>query len=387
MSNNFPLTDVDLTALAYKCALGGQGYEEFLMALQMRFSTDFLCLWQFEQHSRQTLGTAIGNPGLTTETVQSFKQKMAQLAIGPRGAEIAIGEVLSLTAQDGAPLCPQEIAAMVLLKRDASFSLFAALTRRNGPAFSQRERDRIARILADFTCALDLASRTRRFHFGALAVDILNHLRVGVVILKADGTLLGANRSAERALIARGAREAHFSGLLSLTAQQRKKLVTMAQQIREHPREPVLFDLRVDAETEKRVLGVSLSDIHGQDRGPLALFVLPTDIGAAPLEMLSRNAALTGREKDVAGALLQGMPVPQIAKHLSISYETTRTHVKSILSKSRCSGQKELIMTYIPAIAALDWTALSAHFSDETEPECDGDAPASRQHQKSQDPG
>lgn len=51
----------------------------------------------------------------------------------------------------------------------------------------------------------------------------------------------------------------------------------------------------------------------------------------------------TQRESDVLARLIEGRDLPGIAEHLDIGHATVRTHMASMLAKTRCSRQAELI--------------------------------------------
>jgi DNA-binding CsgD family transcriptional regulator len=78
---------------------------------------------------------------------------------------------------------------------------------------------------------------------------------------------------------------------------------------------------------------------------PVAL-VLVTDperqrsVGSSALK---QAYGLTSREADVALTLAEGEPLQQVADRLEMQYETARTHLRRILSKTGTSRQAELI--------------------------------------------
>jgi DNA-binding CsgD family transcriptional regulator len=60
--------------------------------------------------------------------------------------------------------------------------------------------------------------------------------------------------------------------------------------------------------------------------------------------LLQELYGLTPREADVANKLCEGKTVEQVADDLEMQYETARTHLRRILSKTGTSRQAEMII-------------------------------------------
>ena len=60
-------------------------------------------------------------------------------------------------------------------------------------------------------------------------------------------------------------------------------------------------------------------------------------------EALMQGYGLTPREASLAVALGDGVTVEQAAERLAMRYETARTHLRRILSKTQTSRQAELM--------------------------------------------
>jgi len=61
-------------------------------------------------------------------------------------------------------------------------------------------------------------------------------------------------------------------------------------------------------------------------------------------ELVKHDYKLTAKEKDVLGALVEGMSFKMIADALDISYETVRTHMKNIYSKLHVRSNTEAVI-------------------------------------------
>ena len=75
----------------------------------------------------------------------------------------------------------------------------------------------------------------------------------------------------------------------------------------------------------------------------LLLFFDPSRRIAVSTDVIARDLNISNREARVAALLAEGHSVEQAAMHLKISINTTRTHLKSVFSKTGMSSQAELI--------------------------------------------
>jgi len=60
------------------------------------------------------------------------------------------------------------------------------------------------------------------------------------------------------------------------------------------------------------------------------------------LEFISKEFALTQRELDVLSLLVMGRSLTSVARHLQMSHETARSHMKSIFLKMNVHSQAQL---------------------------------------------
>jgi DNA-binding CsgD family transcriptional regulator len=74
------------------------------------------------------------------------------------------------------------------------------------------------------------------------------------------------------------------------------------------------------------------------------------------VELLQQGFGLTPREAALARALVDGDTVAAAADRLEMRYETARTHLRRILSKTQTSRQSELVLLLERlARTMLDW--------------------------------
>ena len=86
----------------------------------------------------------------------------------------------------------------------------------------------------------------------------------------------------------------------------------------------------------------------------VALMTDPERQRPATVDLLIQMYQLTPREAALGGKLSEGKSVKQAAEELSISYETARTHLRRIFSKTGTSRQAELLVLIdqLPTTAA-----------------------------------
>jgi DNA-binding CsgD family transcriptional regulator len=85
------------------------------------------------------------------------------------------------------------------------------------------------------------------------------------------------------------------------------------------------------------------------------VFITNLDSYCSPgLELLMQIFELTRKEAEVAVKLSEGKSVEQTAQELAIAYETARTHLRRIFSKTGTSRQTELLLllAHLPVFPA-----------------------------------
>ena len=69
-----------------------------------------------------------------------------------------------------------------------------------------------------------------------------------------------------------------------------------------------------------------------------------------PIDLLRSHFGLTPAEATLALHLVAGETLRSAETKLSITYETARTHLKNIFSKTGTSRQAELVVTIVTAL-------------------------------------
>jgi DNA-binding CsgD family transcriptional regulator len=83
-------------------------------------------------------------------------------------------------------------------------------------------------------------------------------------------------------------------------------------------------------------------------RATAVVFIVdPEVVPVLPVDRLKHLYGLTQREAILASELATGSTVEDAAEQLAITYETARTHLRRIFSKTETSRQSELVSLLI----------------------------------------
>jgi DNA-binding CsgD family transcriptional regulator len=140
---------------------------------------------------------------------------------------------------------------------------------------------------------------------------LVEHIAGEAFVLNADGNILVANAAGREALDQRG-------------DETRSRL----------------------ARAERGELaGATTTPLLESGLGPMRLVVLPVsrDTTAQALRGAAARYALTPRESEVLGALLDGASKLSIASKFECSERTVEVHVSSILRKTGCASRAEVV--------------------------------------------
>lgn len=83
------------------------------------------------------------------------------------------------------------------------------------------------------------------------------------------------------------------------------------------------------------------------------VFARPAVCDPMLLGFFARRHGLTRAEQQVLGILSEGLSAPQAAKQLEVAVSTVRSHIRSLCSKTRSSGVRQLIgrLAVLPPVA------------------------------------
>jgi len=241
------------------------------------------------------------------------------------------------------------LAGVVTCWRDGALML-TALRQDRKEGWEEQDRPTIGVLLPHLARARRTEERLQLLEAGEMA---LNALTLGALLLDAEGSVVFFNRAAEQALV-------HDRDGLSLcnghvTAGDPAADAAL-QRLIVHAIAPdrsldVPPDVLVRRPSLRRPYFITASPLRRSPRPfigmarPVALVIVrdPEAHRTIAAEALIQGYGLTPREAGLAVALADGHTVEQAAEQLAMRYETARTHLRRILSKTQTSRQAELM--------------------------------------------
>ena len=235
-------------------------------------------------------------------------------------------------------------------------STLTALRGRSKHRFDEPEREIARFLLPHLGRAWTVLQRLELLSAGE---SVLDTLPLGVVYLKADASAIYWNRAADE--IFRGNDGLSLrNGTLSaedLRAEaQLRKVVHDALSPGRPPGPATVAVPRVSLGRDYQVVAAPIRARSRQFAGtpqPLVVVLItdPQRQKPASAGLLMQVYKLTPKEAALATKLSEGSSVEQASEELAITYETARTHLRRIFSKTGTSRQTELLllMARLPA--------------------------------------
>jgi len=185
------------------------------------------------------------------------------------------------------------------------------------------------------------------------AVDALDCLSAGVILLDEQGRTIFVNRAAERLVRARDGLCIEHGCLGAVLPQERDALRLLVMQAARRSAGESLHAggaLSISRPSMRRPynllvtpLGRRHTSLHGPDAA-VAVFVSdPEDRVLGETGALVRLFRLTPAEARLAAAVATGAPLADVADTLRIGLETARTQLRSVFAKTGTTRQAELV--------------------------------------------
>lgn len=187
----------------------------------------------------------------------------------------------------------------------------------------------------------------------ALLIDELAH---GMAVATVEGRLLHANKAARHELARRRALSVRGNLLQACSPEGVSALAEALVRAADGKRS--LIQLAAD---KGPGLTLAVLPLAGDGTGPppraALLFARASICETLMLCFFARGHGLTATEEQVLGILCQGLSMPQIARQLNVAVSTVRSHVRSLCTKTRSRGVRELVnrVAVLPPTAPAIW--------------------------------
>lgn len=269
-----------------------------------------------------------------------------------------------------APLDLRFVCGGILENDDAHHSALYFWRRKDQPDFDQASLATLGTVLPHVRQALEVQRRIRGPQLdgtpvGALTMATFGNSRHGILVLDEKGTVLFANREAER--IARsGSGIGIRNGCLRVDdatmAADMERMMSRALGISREtgcaPMRPIRIPRKSGGQPYE-LLMIPVTD--GAQRAilpPTAAFMVaitdPETVAGLSHQRL-RNYGLTGAEARLCQALVRTGSLNNAADDLHISPSTARSHLKNIFTKLGVTSQVQLVMRLAAAQPGSDW--------------------------------
>ena len=219
--------------------------------------------------------------------------------------------------------------------------------RKQGP-FEQNEQDDLVRLAGPLSQAAALA-RSISYANAAGALDAYESVGCASFLLNHLGRVVRHNAQAE--LLLGDGLQLSNGALKCVHPVDTSALENLIDSYRRHAMHLSKEPFVVARRKFKRPLfirAISLSGLAAMSFSYARIILLISDMDKRPpvssAETLMQVFALTASEATLVVNLCKEMPLSEVADTMNISFETARTHLKHIFSKTRTSRQQELLM-------------------------------------------
>jgi DNA-binding CsgD family transcriptional regulator len=229
------------------------------------------------------------------------------------------------------------------------------------PAPREDEQDVTRFLIGHLNRAWDVLRRLELWRAGE---SVLDTLPLGVVFLSRDAAVIYSSRTAEEIFQAR-------DGLCvrkgRLSAEDRRADAAIRKVVSDALSQPgrrttTTVSVPRSPHARKRVTGTAVYSARDYQvavapplkpspqfagkprRGVVVVITDPERPPVARVEQLIQIYKLTPKEAAFAAKLCEGKTVEQVGEELDITYETARTHLRRIFSKTGTSRQAELLL-------------------------------------------
>jgi DNA-binding CsgD family transcriptional regulator len=367
-----------LVESVYDASIEGSRWPNFLTQLAQQLGGVLPTL--FIHDTRAHSGVLAINVGYDSGTVRAYKEHFAERNIwlrsgnhlltpgSVRTSHVMCSRQAFLASEWYADYCrPLNISQGIgaTIHRDSmvtsNIAIFAGDDRAD---FAVEEIDLLRALMPHMQRAL-------KIHMHVAAADLrqrefaeaMEPLAVGVILVGKDARIIFANASAQRLLQHRDGLMTDGNGLRAVQAREATTLralidCTAAKVGQVHLRSGGA--LNVTRRNGLRALQVLVSPIRPQrsahlgERAVAAIYVTdPEQMPEIPEVVFVRLYGLTPAEAKVAAVIVRGRSGRQASDELNISYNTIKSHLKSIFAKTGTTRQGDLIRLIVGRAAQM----------------------------------
>ncbi len=247
----------------------------------------------------------------------------------------------------------------------AEISVFNVLRPRRAPAFDKQDQIFCQQLMPHLQRAVDLHREFIELRGAAdSALEVVDQLALGVMLLDARGRMIFQNRVAREAIDRNDGltvgRDGYCRAALADESALLRQLIGGAARTGDGQGTAAGGAVRISRPSGLRPFALLIAPLRyspfdlGASRSAAAIFISDPEVRhEPPAELLTRLYGLTGKEARLAAALLAGENLKQAAAELEIAEWTARDYLKAIFRKTGTRRQSELITLLLTGPAAL----------------------------------
>lgn len=183
---------------------------------------------------------------------------------------------------------------------------------------------------------------------------VMDELAYGVLVTGLDNQVLHANQAARHELARRRVLGVRNQLLYGCAPEDGKTLQEALTKVGQGKRSMVTLTAADGFSLTIAVLPLKSEQSPGLVRAAF-MFSRASVCESLMLCFFARSHGLTATEEHVLGILCQGDSAPEVAARLKVAVSTVRSHIRSLCSKTRSSGVRELVnrVAVLPPVAPM----------------------------------
>jgi len=238
-----------------------------------------------------------------------------------------------------------------LVEEQQSATFFVALRRPGKPCFDAADCTLLGRLVPDLRRVLRLYRHFADVDLSRIAtLEALDQVPLGILVLRKDGTLIVANRTAQE-LASEGGGFSVRNGFLHVTdPASARRLRRAIEDVAARTGRPHAVTIHGSDHTPLRLLVACLpGERAGRSlalpwKDAVVVFVNdPHRAQAAPWEQLQHMFGLFPGEAKLLGLLVEGETIGEAAEKLGLTRNSARQYIKSVFAKTGTHRQSELV--------------------------------------------